>query len=251
MDDIAASILLFRITVFKYTYMMAAVFALAMLLTPRNVFGIKEYISKGTLNLFDANITVLTTILLSGIFIVKYVTAKRDISFVKKYNAAPELHGFVTINNCVYELIKIIALLLAIAYIGNRLIELAATTFTTIAAGLTPIIIMGLMCLFSFISFRSAVCLSGLQTDNSKNQMNALNLLLLKRIMLPKPNVRETVMAIPNINIMIAISFGAALFVGNNTGVTSIIVLIPVVIFQGILLTIDEFHDELKGNFNE
>lgn len=251
MDDIAASILLFRITVFKYTYMVAAAFSVALLLTPRNVYGIKQYISQGTLNLLDANVTVITSLLLSCIFIIKFITAKRDINFVKTYDAAPQLHGYVTINNAAYELIKAIVILLAVAYIGDKLIVLTATRIPTVFAGVFPIVLMGYMIALSYRAFRSAVCLSGLQTENSQQQLNPIKILLLRIFKLPKPNPNEAVLVVPNVNLIVAISFGLTLFVANSTGVTSIIVLIPVVIFQGILMAIDEFHVELSGTYND
>ncbi|UUA75119.1 hypothetical protein [Cellvibrio sp. QJXJ] len=250
-DSTAASLLLFRITVFKYAYFCAGIFSLSLLLSPRNISDIKTAIISGAFRPFGANITLMTAIALCVIFFIKYVTAQKDLNLIKKFNASPTIHGFTTINNCVYGIVNIIVLILLVALLGDKLIVLLATQFPLFIAGIAPIFSILILLIFSVNAFRSAINLAGLQTDDNAISLMYFNILICKPIKLPVPNESAEVENIPNIYFFVSVSFVAAMCIANYTGAVSILVLVPSVFYIGILLAINEFHSELKEIYSE
>lgn len=127
MNEEAGSILLFRITVFKYAYAIAALFSLTLLLKPSNIVGLKSLLIHQVFNYGTMLVTLGTSLCLTLIFIVKYMTAVNDLKLIKSHKAQPNAIGYVTINNNVYQIINLIILTLTIAFVGDKLLVITAT----------------------------------------------------------------------------------------------------------------------------
>lgn len=245
-DHRVASILLFRITVFKYTYAMAACFSALLLLSPYNVNGLEIIIKNGTLTASSAVISILTAVGLTIILCIKSLTSKIDTAIMIKNGASTNLNGYRTVNNNCYQLISMMVIIISVAMIGDIILEAIGKRLPIHLAGTLPVIVALYLCAFSLVAFRSGVSISGFITDDKSKVINPIQLIYLRKIDLPSANENNHIMQLPNVNIVIALSFSFCVLAASMGGIISLIVLIPVTIMQGILLAINEFHLKVK-----
>jgi hypothetical protein len=250
-DSIVASVLLFRMTAFKYAYAMAACFSLTLLISPNNVNGLRLIIENGALSTSTATLSILTAVALSIILWIKSITAKNDAAIVKKQGAKPDIQGYLTVSNNSYEIVSMIILVVAVSILGDIFIEAIATSLPLSLAGTIPVIIAIYLICFSITVFRSGISISGFITDDKKTKLSPLNLLVMLKLSLPAAQPDQKLNKVPNIKLIVAISFGFCIISASLGGVLTLIVLLPVTILQGILLTIDEFKLGTKEYFGE